>query len=325
MSTRRPFRHGDARARLMRRAIRLEAITIAGMLSVIAVVGLTMGSSQAMKTAWIEDLLSLVPPIAFLLSAPVRRRDPSHRFPFGFHRAGHIAFLAASTALLMFGLFLLYESVMTLVKQEHATIGTTVILGHQLWAGWLMIAALVYSMIIPVTLGRLKLPLAHQLHEKVLYTDAQMNKDDWLTAGAAILGILGIGMGWWWADALASGVISLEVTTDGARNLKRVVFDLMDARPTTPEGQPETALESRILAAVRDLPWVTDAEGRFREEGSLVTGIVFAVPIDEQHPIARMRLATAAAEQADWRCHDIHVILVSSQDLHHSHRADAED
>ena len=39
-------------------------------------------------------------------------------------------------------------------------------------------------------LGRMKLRLAHELHDKALYTDADMNKADWETAGAACIGIL---------------------------------------------------------------------------------------------------------------------------------------
>jgi divalent metal cation (Fe/Co/Zn/Cd) transporter len=51
-----------------------------------------------------------------------------------------------------------------------------------------MILALAWSAIPSVFLGRAKLPLAAQLDGKVLYTDAKMNKANWLTAGAAIVG-----------------------------------------------------------------------------------------------------------------------------------------
>jgi cobalt-zinc-cadmium efflux system protein len=36
--------------------------------------GLSMGSSQAMRTAWIEDTLGLVPPIVFLIAARFEER-----------------------------------------------------------------------------------------------------------------------------------------------------------------------------------------------------------------------------------------------------------
>ena len=49
---------------------------------------------------------------------------------------------------------------MRLVLAEQPPIGTVVVLGQQVWLGWLMLAALVYA-------------------------DAEMNRADRLTAGAA--------------------------------------------------------------------------------------------------------------------------------------------
>ena len=315
MKARSPFQYPQEKLPSLRRAIWLEAATIPAMLSVIVVVGLTMGSSQAMRTAWIEDLLALVPPISFLVAAPIRRRKPNAMFPFGHYRAGQIAFLSASTALTMFGLLLLYEAIKTMIMREHPTIGTTVVLGRQVWSGWLMIAALAYSMVVPIILGRLKLPVARELHEKTIHTDAQMNKDDWLTAGAAIAGILGVGMGWWWADAAAGGFISMAVIKDGVQNLRNCVYDLMDAQPRTLEGKPETEMKERVLDAVRRLRWVADAGVRLREEGSLVTGELMVVPVDERDPVSRIREASQVAESTHWRCTDITTIMVDREHL----------
>ena len=52
----------------LRKARRLEWLTIAYLLSAVVLLGLVLGNSQAMKTAWAEDLLSLIPPIAFLVA-----------------------------------------------------------------------------------------------------------------------------------------------------------------------------------------------------------------------------------------------------------------
>lgn len=66
-------------------------------------------------------------------------------------------------------------------------------------------------------LGRAKLPLSRELYNKILYADADMNKADWSTA-AAILGVIGIGLGFWWADLVAAGVIALDILKDGVTN-----------------------------------------------------------------------------------------------------------
>lgn len=125
------------------RAKRLEWMTILFMLTIIAAIGLTMGASQAMKAVWIEDVLSLIPPIAFLIGTYYRGKPPDERFPYGYRRAVLIAFLCAALALFSFGLYILIDSTVKLVTAEHPTIQTIEIFGRRVWLGWLMIAALV--------------------------------------------------------------------------------------------------------------------------------------------------------------------------------------
>ncbi len=88
--------------------MRLEWVTLAYMTSAIAVLALVLGQSQAMKAAWVEDVLGLLPPLAFLIALRYDRRDPTRA-------------------------------------------------------------------------------------SKVLYADAEMNRADWMTAGAAIVGIVASG------------------------------------------------------------------------------------------------------------------------------------
>ena len=165
--------------------MRLEWFTVAYFLTAVVVVFLTLGSSQAMKAAWIEDLLGLLPPLAFLVAARFRDRQPTARFPWGYHRSVTVGYLVASVALLALGSYVLFDSAMKLVRAEHPPINTVVLFGQQLWMGWLMLAALVYTGVPPVLLGGAKMKLASRLHDQVLYADAEMNRADWLTAGAA--------------------------------------------------------------------------------------------------------------------------------------------
>ena len=186
---------------VLKKAVRLEWLTIAYLLSAIVILYFALGSSQAMKAAWAEDILSLLPPIAFLIASRVRRRQPNTTFPYGYHRVTSIAFLCASVALLSLGAFVLYDSVTKLLMFEHPPIDLVKPIGDSpVWLGWLMLPALAWSAVPAVFLGRAKQPLAKELHDKVLYADAEMNRADWLTAGAAMLGVVGIGFGLWWAD-----------------------------------------------------------------------------------------------------------------------------
>lgn len=294
-----------------RKVIRLEWLTIAYLISAVFFIYLTLGSSQAMKTAWFEDLLSLVPPIAFLVAARFRHRPASEEYPYGYHRSVSIAYLCASLALFAMGCFLLFDSIMKLVSFEHPSIGVVQLFGHQIWLGWLMLAALTYSAIPIAIIGRIKLPLARSLHDKVLYGDAMMNKADWLTAGAAMAGVIGIGVGLWWADAVAAAFISLDILHDGLKNLKAVVGDLMDSRPKTVDDKAADPLTARTETELEKLGWVREATARLREEGHVFNGEVYVVPTSDEGLTERLADAQRSLKALDWRVGDVVIVPIS--------------
>lgn len=76
----------------LKRATTLEWVTIFFLITIAAVMYLTMGSSQAMRTAWIEDVLSLVPPIAFLVAMRFRNHQPTEEYPYGYRRVTLLTF-----------------------------------------------------------------------------------------------------------------------------------------------------------------------------------------------------------------------------------------
>jgi cation diffusion facilitator family transporter len=286
--------------------VRLEWLSIGYLLSAIVLLYFTLGSSQAMMAAWVEDLLGLTPPIAFLVASRVRNRKPNDRFPYGYHRATSIAYLCASVALLALGAFILYDSVSKLVKFEHPPIDLVKPFGDRpIWLGWLMLAALAYSAVPQVILGRLKQPLARELNDKVLYADAEMNRADWMTGGAAMLGVVGIGFGLWWADSVAASIISLDIVRDGYKNLKVAVDDLMDKEPTIVGDSRADPLPLWIKNQLMIMDWVKDAEVRVREAGHVFTGEAFVVPVDDEDLVGRIERANQHLLHLDWRLHEL--------------------
>ncbi|WP_348656297.1 cation transporter, partial [uncultured Sulfitobacter sp.] len=85
------------------KARRLEWWTLFWLVTIIFVMFMVMGSSQAMQAAWIEDTLSLLPPILFLIAARLERMPPSPKYPFGLHRIGTLAFALSAAALTLMG------------------------------------------------------------------------------------------------------------------------------------------------------------------------------------------------------------------------------
>lgn len=298
--------------RQLKKAMVLEWLTILFMSSIVVVMYFSMGKSQAMKAALIEDIISLIPPIVFLIAVRVRNRRPDAAHPYGYSKATLLAFLCAAVAILILGLFVLYEAASTLISQQHPTLGHFYLFKQwEIWSGWIMIAALVYSFIPPLVLGHMKLPLADSLHESTLYADAAMNRADWLTAGAAILGVIGIGFGIWWADAVAAGVIGIDVIRDGAGNTRRAISDLMDHRPTTVATGEPLGLEQRICNALSRRPDIDHISVRLREEGHSMSGELFIVFSDYDELPRRIEEIIDAALSVDWRLHDLVVMPVA--------------
>jgi cation diffusion facilitator family transporter len=310
------FELPEDKAELHRRAVRLEWWTIAFFVAAVALLTLTLGQSQAMKAAWIEDMLGLVPPAAFLVAARYRDRRPNDRFPYGYHRSISVAFLAGSVALLGLGGYVVYDSAERLIARERPPIGLVELFGVQLWLGWLMVAALFSTMVPAILLGRAKHKIARQLHDKVLFADAEMNRADWLTAGAAIVGVLGIGAGLWWTDAVAALIIGGDIVRDGVRTTRSAVGNLMDDRPSLVDGSRPHPLPGQLLTAVLDHDWIADAWLRIREEGHVFVGELLVVPVKDIDDLTgRLERLGNWCRDFDWRIHDLVVAPVSRIDV----------
>lgn len=298
-------------SRALHRAKKLEWITIIYLAVTTFVVFLVLGNSQAMKAAWIEDLLSFLPPIAFLVATRVIRRRPTEQHPYGYHRAIGIAHLVAAVALVVMGVYLIVDSGMGLIKLEHPTIGSINLFGQVFWLGWLMIAVMAMTGVVPVFLGLAKMKLARQLHDKVLYADADMNKADWMTAFAAAVGVAGIGLGWWWADSVAALLISVSILRDGVKNLRGAVSALIDTKARTYDGSEPHPLSDRIDTYLEGLDWVVEARSRIRDEGHVFHVESFVVPVGGSAPsLQRVIEARAACIDMDWKVQDMVIVVV---------------
>lgn len=307
----RPFRFPARQQAQRRRAAQLSLISVALLTSTAVAVYLTLGQSEAMKTAWVEDLLGMVPPLVLLVALRLENREPTRRFPYGYFRIVSIAFLITAAVLTLAGLWLLYDSALKLLHGGRPPIGTMSVFGHVVWAGWAMIVALLYCVAIGYLLGRAKRPVAETLNDKALHADADMNKAGWMSEGAAIAGILLIGYGHWWGDSLAAAFISVNIVRDGWVNLRQVVGDLMDETPTEIGGRELEDLPERLKACAESLPWVEQAAVRLREHGHVIAGEVLLVPRDETNIVARLEEATDLLTKVDWRIYTLTLMPVS--------------
>ena len=301
------FEPTEAHKSALDEARRCEWYTLGALATIIPLMAWASSGSQSMKTAFLEDMLSLVPPIAYLISHQYRQKPPDETYPYGYQRATLIAFLGASTALVMLGSFAFYDAVRTLVSAEHPTIGSRELFGHVVWNGWVMIPVLVYSGILPVILGHKKYSLAKNLHDKTLLADSATNRADWMTAAAACLGVLGIAWGYWWMDAVAASLIALDIVRDGLKYLTGALADLMDRTPTDVEDEDKP---HRILGKLEKelgglLP-KSNVEFRLRDCGLYVSGTVF---LPEGTNVAKRQELQQILDNLDPELHGCKVVL----------------
>ena len=200
-----------------------------------------------------------------------------------------------------------------LVSAEHVPIGLVTVFGSRSWAGWLMIAALAYTLVPPVLLGRAKLKPASELHDKVLYADADMNKADWQTAAAGIVGVLGIGLGLWWLDFVAAIVIGGSIAADGWKNLRTALGDLMDSRASVFDDR--TTVHPSV-AGIRDAALAERGVGAVRcgsARRHVFHAKVFVVPSGRGLGLGALERIRDAVRGVDWKLH--HVVVAPVREL----------
>lgn len=296
----------------LRSAARWEVFTICYTAVTITLVAFVVGNSQAMRTAWIEDMLSLLPQLAFLTALIFVRRRPTKRHPYGMHRAMGVGHLVAGVALFIVGANLAFEAVSGLVAGDHPTIGTVQIFGQTIWLGWLMVAVMSVIVIGPVFIyGPAKSKLAPVLHNKLLYADADMAKADWQTNAASIVGVLGIGLGVWWLDGVAALFISLGIIWDGFRNTKGAVLDLMDQRAKSYDDQRPHPLTGDVIKLMLSRRWVQEAGVRMRDQGQVFHIEAFVIPRRGKMTVGDADELSQAIAALDWKVQDVVIVPVS--------------
>ena len=119
--------------------------------------------------------------------------------------------------------------------------------------------------------------LATRLRDKLIHTDALMNKANWQTGVAGFAGVAGLGFGWWWADSAAAILIAGSIIFDGWTALKIATSELIDGIPHE-LGGPKLSEEAKAVsrALKKEFP---DAHVLMRETGRYIRAeLVGATP-----------------------------------------------
>ena len=294
----------------MRKAAKLEWISIGYTAFTITLVALVVGNSQAMRTAWVEDMLSVLPQLAFLVALRFTRKARLTTHPYGYHRSMGAGHLVAGVALIVVGALLAYEAASVLLTAEHPSIGTMSLFGHTIWQGWIMMGVMAVIAAPAVLLGRLKIKVAEPLHNKLLYADSKMAKADWQTNTASIVGVAGIGVGLWWLDSAAAIVIAAGILKDGWDSTRSATSDLLDRRASGVDGTDPHPLTPEITQVLAGFDWIKESAVRARELGQVQHVEVFVVPQTGTMSMERLQEVERQIYDIDWKVYDVVVVPV---------------
>lgn len=163
-----------------------------------------------------------------------------------------------------------------------------------------MLLVLLWSLVPPIFLGRKKLKLADKINDQVLYTDAIMNKADWLTASVTMVGVIGIGFGIWWFDSLAASIVAADIAYDGIKQTKEAFTSLINRAPMNLKGE-YIELPDQVILALKEFPWINKAEVRLYEQGHLIFGEGFISVKEKCVSTQQIQEATKKIQNMDWR------------------------
>lgn len=186
-----------------------------------------------------SDALTALPLwIAFRLNL----RPPNRRYPYGYGRAEDLAGVAI--VLIIFGSALLafYESIQKILHPEPLT--------HLEWVALAALVGFVGNEAVAV----FRLRVGREIGSAALVADGLHARVDGMTSLGVLLGVIGVWLGWPWADPAAGlfiGVAILAIVRDAAREIWHRLMDAMD--PEILERIEHRASHVEGVQSIRDL------------------------------------------------------------------------
>lgn len=235
-----------AERRQANRAVAVSAIGLALTGLVELAIALLSGSVALLGDA-LHNLSDVSTSVLVFVGFRASRKLPTERYPYGFERAEDLAGIGVALVIWGSAAVAAFESVSKLLR--HGGTG---------YVGWGIAAALV-GIAGNQLVARYKLVVGKRIRSATMVADAKHSWLDALSSAGAMLGLIGVALGWGWADAVAGIVVTgfichvgWEVTSDIAHRL----LDGVD---------PEIITTAEAVAAT--VPGVTHAHARARWTG----------------------------------------------------------
>jgi cation diffusion facilitator family transporter len=223
---------GDAEHRhAANKALLLSALGLTLTGGIEFAIALLSGSVGLLGDA-IHNLADVSTSLVAFVGFRVSRRGASATHPYGYERAEDLAGLGVALVIWASAVFAGYVSIHKLVHHGATT---------HLWLG---MAAAAVGIVGNQIVARYKLRVGSRIQSNTLVADAKHSWLDAIASGGALLGLVGVGAGLWWADGVAGLLVTGFIVHVGWEVTSDVVSHLMDSV----EPQVLTAAESAALS-----------------------------------------------------------------------------
>jgi cation diffusion facilitator family transporter len=146
----------------------------------------------------------------------VSKRHPTASYPYGYERAEDLAGLGVALVVWASALFAGYASYQKLIAATETT---------HLSAG---MAAAVIGMGGNFAVSRYKAQVARQIQSTTMEAEATHSWLDTISSLGALVGLIGVGLGYRWADPVAGFAVTLFIAHVGLEVTREIVHHLMD-------------------------------------------------------------------------------------------------
>lgn len=243
------------------------------------IVGFSTGSLAILSEAG-HSLIDCGAAIMTYMAVRVSGKPADEEHHYGHGKVESVSALGETALLFLLSGIVIWEAVMRLINHEP----------HNVVANYWAFAVIIASIVIDYFRARALTRTAKATHSQALEADALHFSSDMWSSGAVLIGLVGVWLGFGWADSAAALVVAALVCVAGWRLGRRTVDTLTD---TAPKGAVET-----ITGIVSTVPGVVAVEQvRARDAGDrtfidVTVAVNRALPLDR---VAEIKAAVGAA------------------------------
>ena len=271
------------------RAILVSAAGL-GVAGLIELAIAALSGSVGLLSDALHNLADVSTSLVVFLGLRVSRRPATSSHPFGWERAEDVAGLGVALAIWVSAAFAGYLSVHKLF-----------IHGSTTDVGW-GIGAAAIGVIGNQVVARYKLRVGRRIQSATLVADAQHSWLDALSSAGAMVGLIGVAVGWSWADAVAGLLVTgfichvgYEVTSELVRHLMDAVEPRVVEAATSAATQVDGVAHAHVRARWMGRTLLVEVEGFVAP--AMTVGAAEATGRDVE---AAVRLAVPEARVVRW-------------------------